>query len=151
MTLPKQKFREVVFLLLYSYDFTADFEESIPLVMEELRVSKKAVLEAVERAKKILEKMPDIDEKIAEFSTSYEFQRIPRAEKNILRLAIFELLFEGKDGESLPEKVVISEGIRLARKFASFEAASFVNAVLDAIKVSKKADADEPPSSIQTE
>jgi len=150
MSLPKQKVREIVFLLLYSEDFTSNFEESIPLIAEELKVSKKTVKEAALRVKSILGKLPEIDQKIAESAIGYEFQRIPKAEKNILRLGIYELLFN-EDKERVPEKVVISEGVRLARKFASFEAASFVNAILDAIRISNKAETDGSSSCIPTE
>lgn len=129
MPIPLQKAREIVFLLIYSYDFAKTYEDAISLIAEELKVSKKSIFEALSKAEKIQKELPVLDRAIAEASAQYDFQRIPYAERNILRLSTYELLFE----KDLPYPVVISEGIRLTRKFASFEAASFVNAILDAI------------------
>lgn len=141
MALSEQKFREIVFLLLYSFDFSKDMEEAAPLIMEELKVTKKSLKEASSRVESILAKLNEIDPLIAETSSSYDFQRIPRAEKNILRLGVFELLFD----EAIPDKVAISEAIRLSRKFASFEAASFANAILDAIRIAKRPKLEDEP------
>jgi N utilization substance protein B len=130
MTLPQQKFREIVLLLLYSHDFSdGDEEDSSALVMQELKVSKKYLLQAQELRRSIESKFEELDQRIKETATSYEFERIPRIERNILRLGAYELLYSPQ----IPGKVAISEAIRLSRKFASPESATFVNAVLDAI------------------
>ena len=71
----------------------------------------------------------EIDQSITTHSKEYEFDRIPRVEKNLIRLGVFEM----KYSKETPPKVAISEAIRLARKFATHESAKFVNAILDAI------------------
>jgi len=130
MPVPRQKFREIVFQFLYSQDFaSSDDEEMVPFLMGQLAVSKKVVRQAQEHGRQIIEKKKEIDEKISCASTSYAFERIPRVERNILRLGVFEILFSSE----VPPKVVIAEAIRLARKFATPEGATFVNAVLDHI------------------
>src|SRR5437762_3316098 len=127
MTLPQQKFREIVLLLLYNHDFSQGKEEdSTAMVMQELNVSQKYLLQAHEIRRAIESKLPEIDQKILDTSSSYEFDRIPRIECNILRLGVYELLYSPQ----IPDKVAISEAIRLARKFASPESTAFVNAVL---------------------
>lgn len=128
MALPPQKFREIVFQLLYSTDFpNPEAEETALMLMGELKVTKKAVMQARERAEHIKEKISSIDEQITIFSTEYSFDRISRVEKNILRLGVYEMLYD----ESLPPLVVIAEAIRLTRKFGTPESAQFVNAILD--------------------
>ncbi len=128
MTLPKQKFREIVLLALYSMDMGNESESHVvDLLMEELKVTKKQGHDGYRKAVEILVCQAALDEKIAEASTSYEFERIPSVERNILRLGLYEMLNE----EDLPEIVAISEAIRLSRKFSSPESSSFVNAVLD--------------------
>lgn len=128
MTLPKQKFREIVLLALYSMDMGNESESHVvDLLMEELKVTKKQGHDGYRKAAEILVCQAALDEKIAEASTSYEFERIPSVERNILRLGLYEMLNE----EDLPEVVAISEAIRLSRKFSSPESSSFVNAVLD--------------------
>lgn len=130
MPLPLQKMREILFLLLYCHDFAECTEEdSTALVMRELEVAKRYMLEAQAQKKLVVEKMGTIDGLISQAAASYEFQRIPHIERNILRLGVYELFY----APGLPAKVAIAEAVRLSRKFASPESASFVNAVLDAI------------------
>lgn len=128
MALPPQKFREIVLQLLYSMDVaTKDPESTAMLLMAELKVTKRAVAEASDFALRIQEKIPTIDEKIANLSTEYTVDRISRVEKNVIRLGIYELLYRS----DVPPLVVIAEAIRLTRKFGTPESAQFVNAVLD--------------------
>lgn len=125
MALPPQKFREIVFQILFSSDFLdLETEQTALMLMNELKVTRKAVLEANSIVKKIREKLPYIDEKISLYSTDYAFERISRVEKTILRLGMYEF-------EELPHLIVIAEAIRLTRKFGTPESAQFVNAILD--------------------
>ena len=130
MALPPQKFREIVFQMLYSRDFEAGDEgEMIPFLMEELKVTRRSMLEAEARVCAILAKRSEIDERIRPVSKEYSFERISRVEKSILRLGVFEILYD----DSIPPKVAISEAIRLCRKFGTPESSHFVNAILDAV------------------
>ncbi len=128
MAFSPQKFREIVFQLIYSDDFGAD-ESSIEMLMAQLAVTKRIVREASAVKDKLLEKKKEIDDVIRTHSESYEFERIPRVERNVLRLGVYELLFV----KEVPPKVAIAEAIRISRKFATAEAATFVNAILDSI------------------
>ena len=128
MTVPMQKFREAVFQMLYSYDLSEAHDEAmVRLIMEELAITKKTALQAQERAQKIRAQLPHIDKLIAEASISYAFERIQSVERNVIRLGLYELLYD----DEIPPKVAISEALRLARKFGTKEAAFFVNAILD--------------------
>ena len=130
MTIPAQKFREIVFQLLYSRDIAQTSDEAmIELLTKELAVTKKAVCEAQERVQQILDNKEKIDSMIAKTSLAYTFERIQSVERNVLRIGVFELLFD----DTIPPKVAISEALRLAKKFSTKEAALFVNAILDAI------------------
>lgn len=139
MAITNQKFREIVFLTLYCSDLAnLELSATIPLLMEQLIVSRKNVLSAGERARRILELLPEIDQLITQASFSYAFERIQIIEKNVLRLGIFELFFD----ESIPPKVAISEALRLTKKFGTPESTSFVNAILD--NLYKKSLGQEP-------
>ena len=130
MSIPQQKFRELVFQLLYSYDISKPEEdEMIGLMMKELSVTRKTVRSGLEKMQLIQEKLDDIDETIRRTTVSYSFDRIQTVERNILRLGIYEMLYD----DTIPPKVAISESVRLARKFGTPESASFVNAIMDAI------------------
>jgi N utilization substance protein B len=130
MPLPQQKFREIVFLLIYSSDlFEKCAEENVSFIMEQLKVTKKTLCEAQGYVASLWELVPTIDEIIRKHSTEYKLERICRVELNILRLGVYEILYQK---EKIPPKVALAEAIRLTRKFASRESGDFVNAVLDA-------------------
>lgn len=128
MALSQQKFREIVFQLLYSQDIGQPDEALMTeLMMSELAVSKRNIRLAQERVHTIQQRLGEIDPLITSISTSYDFDRIQVVTKNILRLGVYELLFD----ETIPPKVAIAEAIRLSRKFNTPESASYVNALLD--------------------
>lgn len=129
MSLPQQKFRELVFQLLYSRDIgKPNDEDIIPLLMKELSIPKKTVKEGLARMEQIIDKK-EIDSLITQTSASYAFERIQTVERNILRLGVFELLYD----DNIPPKVAIAEALRLSKKFSTVESSTFVNAVLDSI------------------
>jgi N utilization substance protein B len=70
----------------------------------------------------------EIDARIAKHAENWRMERMPAVDRNILRLAVFEMT-----ADKTPAAVVIDEAIELARKFSSDESAQFVNGVLDAI------------------
>jgi N utilization substance protein B len=130
MPLPPQKFREIVFQLLFSAAFDVEaLDYTALMLMGELKVTKRAALDACGRARQVLSRLDEIDEKIRAASQEYQFERISSAEKCALRLGFFEILFDS----SLPNKVAIAEAIRLTRKFGTPESADFVNAILDTV------------------
>ncbi|PWU15509.1 MAG: transcription antitermination factor NusB [Chlamydiae bacterium] len=129
MSFPR-KFREVVFQLLYSADFSqCPLEDIMAMVMEKAAVTKKVVREAYAMQQLITAREEEIDAVIKEHAQNYQINRIPKVEYNVLRLGIYELLY----CPDLPFKIAISEAIRLSRKFATKESANFINAVLDSV------------------
>ena len=130
MALPQQKYREIVFQILYCHDFGCNDEDAIcQFLMPLLSVTKKSIKTAAQRVLSISDYLADIDAIITEKSVAYSFERISRVEKNILRLGLYELLYD----EEIPQKVAIAEAIRICRKFGTRESANFVNAILDAV------------------
>jgi transcription antitermination protein NusB len=128
MPLPPQKFREIVYQLLFSAAFDIEaLDNTALMLMGELKVTKSAVRNAASRAREVISRLDEIDEKIRAASKEYQFERISSAEKCALRLGFFEILFD----EALPNKIAIAEAIRLTRKFGTPESADFVNAILD--------------------
>lgn len=69
-----------------------------------------------------------IDQKIEAKSEHWRLQRMAVVDRNILRLAIYEL-----SQQAVPAPVVIDEALELARQFSSDESLSFINGVLDAV------------------
>ena len=78
------------------------------------------------RVEKIMELIPEIDEKINEIAEGWRTRRMGKVELTILRLAVFEMKYD----EEIPEKVAINEAVELAKKFGGDEAPAFVNGIL---------------------
>jgi len=71
---------------------------------------------------------PAIDVRISEKSAHWKLERMPIVDRNILRLAIYEM-----SRHDTPAAVVIDEALELARQFSGEESVSFINGVLDAV------------------
>jgi transcription antitermination protein NusB len=74
------------------------------------------------------EKAPDIDRQIIEKSEHWRLERMPAVDRNILRLAVYEM-----NEHKTPPPVVIDEALELARQFSGDDSVSFINGVLDAV------------------
>jgi len=75
-----------------------------------------------------VEQLAAVDEQIAKHAEHWRLARMPAVDRNILRLAVYEMTHVGT-----PAAVVIDEALELARKFSNEESVQFVNGVLDAI------------------
>lgn len=70
-----------------------------------------------------------IDELIARYAENWEMDRMAVVDRNILRQAVFELLWE----TAVPPKVAINEALEVAKKFSTHESSRFINGILDRI------------------
>lgn len=130
MTIPNQKLREILFLLLFAeQQGMKDEPATIELIMEQLKVSKSNTLRSLEKVKLIQAQTHEIDKLLETVLIAYNLDRIQSVEKTALTLGAYELFYE----KVLPFKIVISEAIRLTKKFGSPAATAFVNALLDAL------------------
>jgi transcription antitermination protein NusB len=73
---------------------------------------------------------PAIDQRVREQSEHWRVERMPAVDRNLLRLAIFELLRHPET----PQAVVIDEALELARKFSGENSVEFVNGILDGVR-----------------
>ena len=78
----------------------------------------------------VLEHRDAIDEKIKSHARNWEFHRIAAVDRNIMRLAIYEMLHR----EDIPPVVSINEAVDIAKKFSTQDSGKFVNGILDKIR-----------------
>ena len=78
----------------------------------------------------VLEKLPEVDVKIRKLADNWDFERLAVVDRNILRLAVYEMLFRPE----IPPVVSINEAIEIAKKFSTAESGKFVNGLLDRVK-----------------
>lgn len=117
-----------MFQMIFSQDLNEGADiKIITSMLDQLTVTKKTLKQAHERMQAVFAVQEEIDQHISGCSRDYDFNRISRVERNILRLGVYELLYD----DAIPPKVVIAEAIRLSRKFGTPEGGAFVNAVLD--------------------
>jgi len=71
----------------------------------------------------------ELDQLITQRAENWRLDRMPLVDRNILRMAIYEMKYEGT-----PPAVVIDESLELARRYSDEEAVPFINGVLDAVR-----------------
>lgn len=81
----------------------------------------------------------EIDAIIREAAQNWQLERMAVVDRNILRLATYELLY----CPDIPPKVSINEAIDIAKKFGDQDSGKFVNGILDKINKTKRADAEK--------
>ncbi len=80
-----------------------------------------------------LDNLPAIDALIRRHAENWRLERMPAIDRNILRLAIYEMLHEAE----VPRVVIVDEAIELAKKFGAENSGRFVNGLLDGVLQSK--------------
>jgi transcription antitermination protein NusB len=85
---------------------------------------------AAELIRGVLDHHDAIDERIKKVTANYELHRIAPVDRNILRVAIYEMLHTSE----VPPVVCINEAIEIAKRFGSEESGRFVNGILDRLK-----------------
>jgi transcription antitermination protein NusB len=126
--------REAAVQLLFHWDMNVrqPFEEADLDGFWQLRTANQATKEFATRvAAGVIAEQAAIDEKISRYTANYELKRISAVDRNILRVAIYEMLF----CNDVPPIVAINEAIDIAKKFGTEESGKFVNGVLDRVKL----------------
>ncbi len=95
------------------------------------RPPKDEFMEALARG--AFDRLTSIDEQISQRSAHWRIERMPTVDRNILRLAIFEIQVL-----ETPAAVAIDEALELGRQFSGQESVSFLNGVLDAVRKGQK-------------
>jgi len=124
--------REAAVQFLFHHDMNAGKDDDLAGDFWELRPSTKNVREFSEALiKGVLANKADIDQRISKCTANYEISRIAVVDRNILRIAIYEMFF----CNDVPPVVSINEAIEIAKKFGAEESGRFVNGILDRAKL----------------
>jgi len=121
----RSKARKAALDLLYESDIrkgsaTELLSKRVTEMEYEAREFTKELIDGIELNKR------KIDELIATYAQGWDMDRMPVLDRNILRLAIFELLWS----QSVPEAVAISEALELAANFSTEDSSKYINGVL---------------------
>ena len=126
----RRKARELALQALYEVDTVGhELEEVVTRLLAGRRLSEENAAFTRELVSGVIQHKEEIDRKIKEFAVAWPVEQIPVVDRNILRLAIFEILLDNK----VPVKVAINEAVELAKTFGSDSSPKFVNGVLGAV------------------
>jgi N utilization substance protein B len=81
--------------------------------------------------KGVLKNKPQIDILIERFSKNWRVQRMACVDRNVMRIAVFEMLF----CPDIPPKVSINEAIDIGKKFGTEDSGAFINGIVDSIRI----------------
>ena len=99
---------------------------------------------ATRLAAQTLSNLELLDERIRSRAEHWRISRMAVVDRNILRLAVYEFLYE-----PTPRTVAINEALEIARRFSTYEATQFINGILDAIK--RDLDEQQPQKNVEPE
>ncbi len=127
----RRKGREIALQILYQKDITtSSIEEAIENYKKYLNINNIQALEfGEELARGVDYNLEFIDKIIQKYAPSWPLERMNLTDKNILRLAVYEMFFR----PDIPEVVSINEAVELAKLYGTDDSPSFINGILDSI------------------
>jgi len=130
MTGARRRARALALQALYEIDSTRHEAEAVVsrlLAEEELPEGNNAFVREI--VSQVIRNKENLDRNIQRFAPVWPIGQIPVIDRNILRLAIFEVLFDNK----VSVKVAINEAVELAKKFGGDSSPKFINGVLGSV------------------
>lgn len=124
--------RELALQLMYQLDLRGDeILEEVEATLAPGSGDPEMLVFARELVHGCREKQAEIDRQIEEVAKNWQLKRMAAIDRNILRLATYELLYR----EDIPPLVTINEAIDIAKKFSTKNSGPFVNGILDNIRL----------------
>lgn len=128
MDLVRRQAREIALQILFQQEFTPQIDIEAFLGLLEQSVDKSSLKYAESLIEGIKSNSKEIDQKIQSTTKNWTLERMSSVDKNILRIATFEMIFSN---EKIQPQIAINEAIEIAKKFGSTDSGSFVNGILD--------------------
>jgi transcription antitermination protein NusB len=126
----RRKARELALQMLYENDVAGTTPAEMFGRSEELRKAPQGLRDFTERlVSGTLENREKLDEIISRQADHWRLVRMPVVDRNILRLALFELLHE----PTTPRPVIIDEALEIAKRFSTPRSSQFINGILDGV------------------
>lgn len=120
--------RELVLKSLFQIDFSKDTEPLTAFeAAKEGDFSEETDAYAISILDGVLSNLTEIDAKIAQYAVDWALERMPAVDRNILRIAIYEMFFAK---EPIASSVAINEAIEVAKAYGTDDSSRFINGVL---------------------
>jgi len=126
----RRRARGIALQALFEIDSVGHgMEETLARLLEETGLPEEHAIFVRELVSGVIENKEKIDQHIHHFAPAWPVEQLPIVDRNILRLAIFEILLDNK----VPIKVAINEAVELAKAFGGDSSPKFVNGVLGSV------------------
>ncbi len=126
----RSKARDIALCLLYQTEITkVDFRQIILTYLKNIPQKQEIVDFLTILIEGVIKNLKEIDSLVKKYVKNWEIERIAYIDRNILRIACFELIYL----EDIPPKVSINEAIELAKRYGDIDSPRFVNGILDKI------------------
>jgi transcription antitermination protein NusB len=127
----RSKARECALQMLYQWDMTREPMDRVAGLFWQVRSGTDEMKAMAERlARGAQADLERLDDAIGKALTRWRFERVAPLDRNVMRIAAYELLREPQT----PAAVVIDEAVELAKRFGEADSPAFVNGVLDAVR-----------------
>jgi N utilization substance protein B len=126
----RRQARELALQLLFPTEFQTPVSASEMLELFEQKMDKQVIDYAQELIAGVTQNKDKLDQLIQSVSQHWKVSRMSLVDKNILRIAVFEMKFAP---EILKPNIAINEAVEIAKKYGTTESGAFVNGVLDQI------------------
>lgn len=133
---PRRRAREAALLLSFQMDMGGDDWELATQVLDDIGLNETGAAFALELAQNAAADRDRSDTYINKYAREWTLDRFAAIDRNILRLAVSELLKDKQDNAN----IIINEAIELAKKFGDENSGAFVNGILDAIRIHELSD-----------
>ncbi|MBW2265810.1 MAG: transcription antitermination factor NusB [Deltaproteobacteria bacterium] len=128
----RRRSRELAMQLLFQMDISGDrSKDAVELFCRHFEVPKKAKAFFLELVDGVMTCQDELDRLIKRFSQNWKISRMPSMDRNIMRVAVYELLY----CDDIPAKVSINEAIDIGKKFGTEHSSAFINGILDSINI----------------
>ncbi len=128
----RRRSRELAVQALFYMDMSKnDSQEMVKLFCDNFAHSKNVLPFFLKLVNGVVDYRSEIDYIIERFSSNWKIGRMSCVDRNIMRLAVYELRF----CKDIPSKVSINEAIDIGKKFGTEESGAFINGILDSIRI----------------
>ena len=128
----RRRSRELAMQALFYVDMRQNkSEEILDLYLQSFTPSKKVLPFFLELVNGVIRERDRIDSMIERFSSNWKMSRMSCVDRNIMRIAVYEMLYCG----DIPLKVSINEAIDVGKKFGTEESGAFINGILDSVRL----------------
>ena len=124
--LTRREVREGTFLLLFQNELSGTEPSELAGACEEA-YEMAVTPEMIKTAEAVIAKYDELDAIIGEYSRTREVSRIPKINKTILRLALYEINYRS---DRIPPRAAVNEAVELSKKYAEKQDSSFINGIL---------------------